>query len=194
MCTVSGLERKFAKWYLFHAPTCLCAKHETQEDLAKEERCLMLERLGGHGKSLLPPPLMASAARVAWILAELKCGRRAKLRVSSWASQITVHSTLVRVQVPQHLIAFAITMLEHFQADLAHWHTVDHGHKDSVGNSRVSFAARPRSRAATLVMITKMPIMIRKMGFPMMTMMLATIADLVVALLRVHLRSFIVDG
>ena len=85
---------------------------------------------------------MVSAARIEWILAQLRQGRQIRLRTNSHVGKCVVHAELLDHFCPTMLNQIAIDLFIALRAQLAYTVVVDHGHQSSSGSSRISFSVK----------------------------------------------------
>ena len=83
---------------------------------------------------------MVSAARVHWMITQLRLGRQIRLRINTHVDRTLVHAELLDHYCPTMNNSFAIAILDLLLVQLQSSVVVDHGHKSSSGSSRVSFA------------------------------------------------------
>ena len=83
---------------------------------------------------------MVSAARIEWMLTQLRQGRQVRLRLNSHVGKSVVHAEMLDHYCPSMLNHLAIELLIALRAQLASNVVVDHGHKSSEGSSRISFS------------------------------------------------------
>ena len=84
--------------------------------------------------------VMVSAARIEWMLTQLRQGRQVRLRLNSHLGKLLVHAELLDHFCPNMHNQVAIDVLIALRAQLASNVVVDHGHKTSEGSSRISFS------------------------------------------------------
>ena len=85
---------------------------------------------------------MVSAARLDWLLGQVYAGRQCRLRLNTYADRIKVHIVLLPNFEPEMLNSLVATLLLQMRSCLDEACVTDHGHKNSVGDTFVTFTLK----------------------------------------------------
>ena len=85
---------------------------------------------------------MVTCSRLRWILDELDSGRQSRLRLNSFQDKVIMHIVLLPCWDKRNMNFVAVAALREFMASLDHVCSVDHGHRNSCGESLVTIVAK----------------------------------------------------
>ena len=92
---------------------------------------------------LAPRAAMVSAARLHWIIQELANGRQGVVKLCSHSDKLIMQICLFPVWEPTMRNSLVISLLHMVQLDIDNAIIVDHGHKNSKGESHIRFVVKP---------------------------------------------------